>query len=1458
MNQGPINIAMESQIIARGNISLESMMFYDFFYKRFGVRRADHLVAPIMPELEALELPKHSILHYLSMSPLESGPASDDFMFRNITVPIQMSHITENGDTKGIPRRLTVAVPSLINSYHIRNRRFRQMRNLDAATRDPNTLLVYNYGFIPQLYHYPRSFYSEYYKWWNIQSALWKSVAGVAKLSDRQQFIVCKLPTVLPSIPDFAIGTGTLSQKMVKIFNSPESLMLLELWKWFGEQRKESVLNHVPTEQLNKVNIIFQESGRWFVINLGLLNSWRKATEEELKANPKANAKGFDARQFQRRFLRLTMALFQVRTVAAPEVQAATDGKKGADKTPVENTVDVIKQDATIPKDNGGVISTPTTAGKLPTAATKGQDADLPDHTADDIHHDEEIEAQLAKDLAELEVISKNHVGPHEGEVEEVVIEEPKTLEEGVMRVCDRLADQGLLSAAQYRHYNTLASSYRTITAPDGKTNLGDFIKIPAETLEIKESPAIKDIKTVLDKTMLKSSLFAFDTRYIKDVMHRDVASMVLNLQNAGIAITGYEKERIEDVMGSFDSYSIKVTPVEGASSTLRFKLPALEEDGTYMANGVKYRMRKQRGDLPIRKIAPNKVALTSYYGKVFAGRSEKRVNDYGQWLRNAIMAMGLDDVNTTVTNLQPSPVFDKLFKAPRLYSILAMGFRAFTLKPVVTPPNMKNTTFECSFDHTKREFMFGKEAIAKFEKDGIILFGHDISGQRYLAMDENGLLYVSNMDTLMDFGTIESILGLPSEKAPVDFAELKVLGVNIPIGVILGYELGLDKLMKLLKVAPRRVPAGTRVNLGPHEYELVFSDETLVFNREDRLATLILAGYNEYHRAIRNYSVYEFDKRAVYLNVLESGGASVRYLREIDLLYQLFIDPITRDLLIEMKEPTNFRGLLLRSCEMLLADNHPDELDPAYMRIKGYERMAGAVYSEMVRSIRSHNGRAGKSKLAIDLHPYAVWKNIAQDPSIAIVNEINPIQNLKEMEAVTYNGVGGRNSRSMTKHTRIYHENDMGTMSESTVDSSDVGINTYLSADPHFTSLRGMSRRYEIGKSGHTALLSTSALLSPGSDRDDPKRVNFVGIQHGHGIACTGYKQSPVRTGYEQVLAHRTSDLFAVTAKKPGKVVSISEDGIVVQYDDGETKGYELGRRFGNAAGLTIPHSVVSEMKVGQKFKEGEIISYNEGFFEKDLLNPSNVVWKAGIMVKTVLLESTQTLEDASSISQRVADLLSTKATKVKTIVVNFDQSIRKIVGVGKQVEPEDILCIIEDAVTANSGLFDEESLDTLRVMSGQTPQAKAKGIVERIEVFYHGDKEDMSESLRTLASASDREMARRNKAAGKKAFTGSVDEGFRVDGDPLALDTAAIKVYITADVAAGVGDKGVFCNQMKTVFSEVMTGEMKTESGKTIDAVFGKKSIDDRIVNSPEIIGTTATLLDVIGKKALAAYRS
>lgn len=1464
------------------------MFEYNYFLRRYGVRRPEQLMSPILTKVDELDFPKNSIYHYRGDSPDEVGPGSDEFMFRKINKPIILGHITEIGDFKGNPRRIPLQVDALIRQHRVKNKRYRPLMDLESAARDNLSLICYSYCLIPQLYRYMKSLYSEYFKWWNQEAALWKNVAKVAKESDRHQFIRVRLPRILPSVPDYVIGaSGEVNQRTIKLFRDPESRFLLELWKWMGNERKSSLLGQIPEECLDRVNVIFEESGKWLFVNLGLLNSWRKDTKEEQAEkmerqqkgeSVKINTKGLDVLQLQKRFIKTMMVLFETRTVTVNE----KDIQKQKDQIAATNEQsDAIVQTTTdaLPETDaaGNLTSTPQSVELPPEANMDNDEDDEEQLFANDDDDVPTVDLELEEELRQLEEISSRaaeldfNAPEATAEVvasddsDEILIDTPKNPEDSVKALCDTLAEQGLLSAAEYKRHMKLSESYKSIKAPNGST-LDKFTTIPFSELAIHESKVIPDISTVTDKTMLKSSLIDFDKRYITEVMQRDIAAGILNVQNAGISVTNYEVERVDDVMGSFDMYSVRIVPVVGAPSTLRFRLPVVDEDGTYVANGTKYRLRKQNGDLPIRKVAHDKVALTSYYGKVFVTKTNKKVYDYGNWLRNQITLRALDPLDTVVTDLQPGNAFDNSFVCPKLYSTIGMGIRSFRISPKGYPRTIGERTYQLIFDPKERLAQISQNVINIIEhegkEEGHVVVGYVIpdEGEKikfYIVMDKNNMLYFTNNGNLIPLGTMESLLELDISKAPKDFAELRVLGKNIPIGIILAHEFGLEKLIKALKISYRRVTSGARANLQPHEYALAFEDETLIFSREDELATLILAGFIDYRDAIRNYSVYTFDKKDVYLNILESKKITIRFLREIELMYQMFIDPITKEILEEMKEPTTFRGLLLRSVEMLRTDYHPDEMDPAFMRKKGYERFAGAVYSEVVKSVRLHKGRIEKSRHPIELNPHSVWMNISQDPSKILVSDINPVENLKQMESVTFGGTGGRSSRSMVKGTRSYHKNDMGTISESTVDSGDVGINVYTSADPQFTSLRGLTKRYDE-KTGATALFSTSALLSPGSDQDDPKRVNFVGIQNSHTVSCQGYQPPVVRTGYEQVIAHRTSDMFAYSARKAGKVISISETGIVIEYEDGEQKGIELGRRFGNAAGLTIPHEVITDLKIGQKFNEGDIIAFNKGFFQRDFINPGNVVWKSGITVKTALMESTKTFEDSSAISKRVSDLLTTKVTYVRTVVINFTDAVRKLVKVSDVLEPEDILCIIEDPVTSNANVFDEETINTLKMLSAHTPQAKYKGKVERIVAYYHGDKEDMSESLRAVANLSDRELSARNKSIGKRTFTGRVDDSFRVEGEPIPLDSMAIQIYITADVPAGTGDKGVFANQMKTVFGDVFEKDILTESGVRIDAIFGAKSIADRIVNSPFLIGTTTTLLKVISKKAVAAYRN
>lgn len=210
-----------------------------------------------------------------------------------------------------------------------------------------------------------------------------------------------------------------------------------------------------------------------------------------------------------------------------------------------------------------------------------------------------------------------------------------------------------------------------------------------------------------------------------------------------------------------------------------------------------------------------------------------------------------------------------------------------------------------------------------------------------------------------------------------------------------------------------------------------------------------------------------------------------------------------------------------------------------------------------------------------------------------------------------------------------------------------------------------------------------------------------------------------------------------------------------------------------------------------------------------------------------------------------------------MRNFTVDFKQNIRNIVKVGQEVNAQDPLLTIEDLITSDTDMFDEETLATLSKLQKQSPKSQYQGVIDRIEVYYHGEKRDMSQSLKAIADKSDRYLAEQSRAQGKTVINGRVNDDYRVSGVPLAVDRAEIKIYISVRNGVGIGDKLIFSNQMKSVVGEVMNYQMLTENNEKIDAVFGFRSILARIVASPMIIGTTTTLMKIVAEKAVDIYK-
>lgn len=1056
-----------------------------FYYKNYGIRNINELTTPRLFDLKKFQFPVKSILHYATYDSVENGPPSDHSLFNAIEKPIYFKPIIELSSYHGSPRIQPVNAMDLIRDYRNSNRRMKLLTAEVSSVVDPTALIVLNYCILNKKYKYIRNIFTEVHRWKNIFTTVIDTFVANTQNPQMMHYVQLNVPNVIPSVSQLDRANKSLDQATLQLFKNEDSYTLLELWKWLDPKTsKESVFDKIPLNKLHLFNIIYIKRDKWCVLNLGTLSSYRSLELTSLAPDqtPVILSKlKLDPQQIQKRLLRLMMSL---ETGSLEKIESATDEVIVQQQVEEGTAVDTVSQDGSVDDDEEKPVVVKEKVlsnqeldeiDKRKAEALIIEDDDEDDIVANKIKLQD---LELDQDLNKLTEINERRLKDTQADdgktIYDVLNEAEPDLDVLITDICDKLADNNLLTAGEYKRFIKLADSYKRIPAKDGKSTLEQYIKIDPSDLKIDDTVNIPDSDAIVDKKMLKSSLEVFDKNYInKDIIGKDNAAMVLSLQKAGIIVSDYKVIKHESILGAEEEHVIRVVPIEGLPSTLRFKIPVVQEDGSFTSNSIKYSLRKQIGEIPIRKISHSRVALTSYYGKTFINRGKKKAKDYGIWLQNSIMAKGLDKEDTVITDLFTANVFDSQLNAPRAYTALSMTFTSF-----------KCRGYNLLLNHKEILNIVDTAIIDKFEKDNSIIFGH--KDGVYLLMDKNNAVYSIKDNKLEPMSTIEDFLGLDASNAPVEFADIVVSAKDIPVGVVLGYYLGFNKLLKLLKLTPVSVPAGKRVSLQSNEYSLVFSDETLIFSKDDRLATLIIGGFTEYHKTIRMFNLHSFDKKGVYVNLLESNKLGARYVREMDLMQQMFIDPITKEILIEMKEPTTFNGLLVRACELLLDDKHPDEFDTKFMRIKGYERIPGAIYKQLVGTVRQHNSQLGKNTKHLDMNPYAVWKHVTEDPTKVQINEMNPIQALKETEAVTYSGTGGRSFRAMVKHTRSYHRSSMGTISESTVDSSDVGINIYLSANPQFTSVRGLSREFDFKEQGAAALISTSAMMAPGSDKDD------------------------------------------------------------------------------------------------------------------------------------------------------------------------------------------------------------------------------------------------------------------------------------------------------------------------------------------------------------------------------------
>ena len=352
---------------------------------------------------------------------------------------------------------------------------------------------------------------------------------------------------------------------------------------------------------------------------------------------------------------------------------------------------------------------------------------------------------QMDRDLQQHSVTAAQNEVEQLVESEDVYrayVPKERTMTTKINDMTDNLASKGLLSSAEVRRIKGLGERYLKVKSPyDESQTIAEYMEIKPESLAIREDTRLtkKDIKGIVDQSMLHSSMQDFNSRYIEEVMPKDIVNAFMHFQNAGIAVTDVSRKRVDEYLGSYEILSVQLTPVVGKPSTVKIKIPIIDRNGIFVANGVKYKMKLQRVDAPIRKVSHDRVALTSYMSKMFVSRTTRVAFNYGDWIVNRINLLAMD-VKSGLTEVRQGNVFDQTVKLPLIYTSVARQIIGFQFGGV-----------KFYFDYGNIERNFPAEILAKIDLSKHIPIAVKMQGgtQQVLAFNQDDKIQLIDLNAM-------------------------------------------------------------------------------------------------------------------------------------------------------------------------------------------------------------------------------------------------------------------------------------------------------------------------------------------------------------------------------------------------------------------------------------------------------------------------------------------------------------------------------------------------------------------------------------------------------------------------------------------------------------------------------------------------------------------------------------
>ena len=646
------------------------------------------------------------------------------------------------------------------------------------------------------------------------------------------------------------------------------------------------------------------------------------------------------------------------------------------------------------------------------------------------------------------------------------------------------------------------------------------------------------------------------------------------------------------------------------------------------------------------------------------------------------------------------------------------------------------------------------------------------------------------------------------------------------------------------------------------------FSDAYLYYE-DSYNASMLMNGLKEVDT--KQFSIREIDSKMMWTVFLDDYGGRIK-ADGLDNFYDLMIDPITKEVCIDYKLPTDYCELLAYA-NILLADNeYIKHTNLESNRFRTNELIAAKAYKCIATAYSSYKiqRRKERSGVIMSMKQSAIIDALLTESTMSDMSFNHPLGEIESKNSVSFKGHVGLNSdRSYGIDKRNYDPSMINKIALSTGFAGNVGVNRQTTINMAIRGTRGYIKNSNETKASVANTLSMTEALTPfGSTRDDPFRTAMTNIQTSkHNMRVNRTDPLLVTCGADQAIAYLTGDSFAFKAKSDGKVIKATKDYLVVEYDKSSRFDPQSGNlrtwdektreivdlrtliKKNSDGGFYITVKLDSDYKIGQRFKKDDILAYDHQVYTNTAGDGKHITYNTGPLANIAYINTDEGFEDSAIISDRLAEALSSEVVVMISKNLPGNTNIFSMVPKGTRVQEGDTLMLYqcpfedEDANTIIRNLsLDKEQVSEM----GRIPvKSKVTGVVEDIKIYRTIDYSEMSPSLKKIVKTYEDGLAGIYKDAAKAVNKIDLDANYKLD--PVSKmknceGKVKIEFYLKYNDKMGVGDKLVFFSAIKGETKTIMPIGQEPYTDRRpdeiIDSLCPLPSVLHRMVASVKIL--------------------